>query len=698
MSLLDAFQIGVPKELKETIDKEQPFETNIALVVEDLRLAFHHIRSMESIQGERDPTIYKWLETLDHMGQLPNTHYTHTDDSGSYIGGDDFDGDKNVYLRIPTETFNTETAPMEKFTERLMILVPALNGRAMTWTNDIIPWIMWNDYCKYTEAPESGFYYHKWGPGLEGRLEYWNSGRKMVDSKWTPLLQHINLNSIQKWSIGVLWDTLVARATLKTPLEPLEPYLPVIHQWIKTKHHTESTVLNDILFSHIIKDWVNEQTSAPWNGVKNDYSAILANIVKYDEDPNEGNATDVEVVRTDFKAKWDFVKDRDEIEQQWAKRIQTTKEPDLIGIATGDLDTIWQRATHGDTVETLNERTRAYVHVADAIKQWLYATPSYQVAACVAGFSGFQVSQLYFEKNYSDVEALYERSKEQTLAEGETQGEATKKLKAASGFKRKRISIFSQLMANMTPSELRSGLVDQQHIHHWLAQLYETPEWNSRVHWRPKLQVHYFDAIAMIHHRLKATASKNGNLILLEEELNERHAVNCGRRLFRAHRSVTALELGGAITRHQYSENHSEMKTFIDAQRGLYDTDPDEYADTLLDEIKAHERGMDAEKDAKLDARIRMVMGQLEHNPLMSQWRIQSLESELRDYAWENQVGGKPGLFKYRLDICHIVALKIRNDEMLKGSWHGISRSFPRSAKMINSRLTTLIQKMTSTG
>ena len=56
----------------------------------------------------------------------------------------------------------------------------------------------------------------------------------------------------------------------------------------------------------------------------------------------------------------------------------------------------------------------------------------------------------------------------------------------------------------------------------------------------------------------------------------------------------------------------------------------------------------------------------------------------------------EPPLYAYRIDICHLVALKMRNDEMLRGSFHGLSRTYLRNSKMIQSRLETLIMKMKS--
>ena len=245
-------------------------------------------------------------------------------------------------------------------------------------------------------------------------------------------------------------------------------------------------------------------------------------------------------------------------------------------------------------------------------------------------------------------------------------------------------------MAKMTPSELRSGLVKQEQIHGWLAQLYETPEWNSRVHWRPKLQVHYFDAIAMIQHRLKATAPGNENVVLLQAELDGTHSVNHGEQLFHKHDSVK--ELNARNTSPSALDGVTNQSTAVTAAKK---------AKTILEALRssgAASGGAAAatyEKARKV-SELLDILSQFPMEPLEFNWRLQSLKSELRDYAWETSTNVTPKLFKYRLDICHIVALKIRNDEMLKGSWHGISRSFPRSAKMINSRLTTLIQKMTT--
>ena len=54
-------------------------------------------------------------------------------------------------------------------------------------------------------------------------------------------------------------------------------------------------------------------------------------------------------------------------------------------------------------------------------------------------------------------------------------------------------------------------------------------------------------------------------------------------------------------------------------------------------------------------------------------------------------------LYDFRMDICHLVALKMRNDEMLRSSFHGLNRTFLRNSKMVQSRLEALIMKMTRT-
>ena len=285
----------------------------------------------------------------------------------------------------------------------------------------------------------------------------WNTGildPGLTDSKWTPLIRHINTDSTAKWSLDILWQTLVARTTIKKPMNELyEHPPPAYHLWIQD-NHPESTVRNDILFQYAVQTHLETTPAGDFTDprlkeLKEQYDAAEAKQIEEVAAASAEAATamsgngsiaaaklaTLKLVRAE--AELDKMKKLLSLVKEYMKQtadftniwnqIPRPQEPDLMGITIGDLSAIWERATRGETVEQMDERTLAYVHVTDAIKHWLYATPSYQVAACVAGFSGFQVSQLYFEKNYSDIEALYERSKEQTLAEGETPGRRNRK-------------------------------------------------------------------------------------------------------------------------------------------------------------------------------------------------------------------------------------------------------------------------------
>lgn len=82
----------------------------------------------------------------------------------------------------------------------------------------------------------------------------------------------------------------------------------------------------------------------------------------------------------------------------------------------------------------------------------------------------------------------------------------------------------------------------------------------------------------------------------------------------------------------------------------------------------------------KHDAKIVLLEAQ---KALLTIRRYQSR----REYPSGNPKGK---LAAQRVAICHIIALKLRNDEMLRGSFSGISRTFPRNAAMINARLYVL--------
>ena len=357
------------------------------------------------------------------------------------------------------------------------------------------------------------------------------------------------------------------------------------------------------------------------------------------------------------------------------------------------LNEIWERSQPQVHVLTVNEVQRDienFVNLTQAITEEFHGTTPYQVASVVAGFSGQQVSQLYYESNIVDAISAFTAHENSTVSSRTT----TKRLKLSQ-------SPFMNAIKEFEPGELLSGVVREKLLHKALFILLTTPKWQRKLHWRPSLHSHYLDVMEMIHHRLPSSPSFNAlrDATQLERDSDFN---DYGQHLFKPLNSLNIQSVQKGI------------KTQLETDQTKYDKNvTEEFANlnggaTNLKTPRVKNLNKSLSYGAPRSA-TKQVEGALHASTHVGTQRVATwVERKARQEQSEKRSkrsgrsgrsgrveGAARALYEYRMDICHIIALRMRNDEMLRANFSGISRTYPRNKRMIQARLNLLLRKMT---
>ena len=394
-----------------------------------------------------------------------------------------------VYSRIRTELFSTMDGVMHTLNSRISkmggIDVRDLDSDQL---GTMLPTVVRQKYLEQRpDLKVDGFY---WSDSL---LYYCMGGEANNDCRWTPLLLHINFPVDTKWSLHVFWNACIARTMSDKALMVERRYITQVKKTPDRDRPFEESIVVDLLP-------FTDSPEIPGSPAKGEMDAEIKSLL---DD------------RAALKA--------------WGEK-RPLEHPDLGGIQKGDIDEIWSRATNDDSSENTVKANETLMLIEDAIKEYLYQTPPYQVAARVAGFNSSQVSQLYYERVFTDVVDVFQG--ESTLKKMKQVSDGIQKETRQTSKKRKRT--FDTITSELSPDELRSGMVPQAKIYRLLRALFRTPEWRARIHWRPSLHSHYFDVLQFVEHRLKAVKGPQNLIDHLRAEINQRSTALYGARLFRS--------------------------------------------------------------------------------------------------------------------------------------------------------------------
>ena len=435
------------------------------------------------------------------------------------------------------------------------------------------------------------------------------------------------------------------------------------------------------------------------------------------------------------------------------------------------LEEIWRRSQSDIpalTVKRVDEDNANFVVLAESVTEYFHGTTPYQVASAVAGFSGQQVSQLYYESNISDAISEFEEIKT-----------GSKRIKFSK-------SSFADAIQQFEPGELLSGVVREALLHEALLKLHSSPKWTRKINWRPSLISHYKDVMDMIHHRLVVDKGDPELINATKRERDRANAQEYGRELFKRENEIMILtervriaqrkvgRADDAVDLIDFDSSSSSSSSSSPSPRGRPRTRrrrvPSRSSSPSRSlsapqgwrrwrsrsaprgwrrvrsrssspsaprspPSRSSSRGRPAtlrrtrrlsfgsirpsDKFPKTPAR-RGLAGIIQPSAQKSakkqydiitqkQQDAASIELDKARALYERERNKErelkyrlqrrdhsPRLYEYRLDICHIIALRMRNDQMLRPNFSGISRTFPRSKRMIQARMTLLLSKMTS--
>ena len=391
------------------------------------------------------------------------------------------------WIRIRTERFAHNTnGVMDARAQRLRKMGGAAFSNMDPETTDaIFSTVVRMSYVQY-DADVDGFYYDRYS----GNIRYQMGRRTENDCRWTPLILHINTPMVNEWSLHVFWNACIARCMSKEALRGRSQPLCRLVKGTTDLPFDPSIVVDLLPFTTTTPGALPGTPS----GIP-EFRSLLRDSMR-------------------LKAWGD------------ARPIQ---QPDLGGVAKHDVDEIWYRATRDDSVERGIETNETLVLIEDAIKEYLYQTPPYQVAATVAGFNGSQVSQLYYERVFNDVVNVFTGT---NLAPTKQPEEPSEQHDQRVTKRRRRT--FDAIVETLSPSELRAGMVSQAKMHKLLRMLFETPEWRARIHWRPNLHAHYFDVLQFVEQRLNTVNPESNYLAPLRIEIKQRATVLYGMMLFKS--------------------------------------------------------------------------------------------------------------------------------------------------------------------
>jgi hypothetical protein len=261
------------------------------------------------------------------------------------------------------------------------------------------------------------------------------------------------------------------------------------------------------------------------------------------------------------------------------------------------------------------------------------------------------------------------------------------------------------------PGELLSGVVREDLLHQALFILETTPKWSQKIHWRPSLYSHYIDVMEMICHRLPTESQYKTPI---EAERDTFLPTKYGEKLFprknkeAIDRAVAAIELLKSETNVRFKKKAQEavreIKKVMEtaktkksveklkpqtpmgkrAQQGALFDSPDGSGTKRIKGVAEVSVSLFADDDSSSE-------GDAVSSRTLAKAKILK-DNEADETTFKTN--DKPALFQFRMDICHIVALRMRNDEMLRGNFSGISRTYPRNKRMIQARMNLLIRKM----
>ena len=760
MSLLAAFRSheDLPLELVELCGTDQFFERNLCRIADDIRWSFRNpnaaadasgVYPETSGRGEYASFIVRYTTPPADIDLRDEEIRTIVDSlyRTNLEGSPDLTNADERKVRIRTELFRSTESEIITRRKRIMKMTHSALFKRLDSTaiNGVLNAVVRQSYVEYGSTAD-GFYYDIELERFEyhmrsDRTDPTSTGSN--DCRWTPLLLHLNDKVDIEWSLNAFWNTCIARTMSKRALVPRNDAIIRAVKAMTDLPFEQSIVIDLLPFT--------ESGEIPGGAARPATGWTVAELQPLLRDSSR------------FK--------------EWGDK-RPLKHPDLNGIRPDDLDELWSRAMHDDTAEHTVEANETLMLIEDAIKEYLYQTPPYQVAATVAGFNSSQVAQLYYERVFTDVVNVFmgsnattrDKKKGPVSPEGPEGPEAPRK--------RRKVT-FDSITETLSPDELRSGMVPQKKIYALLRALFRTPEWRARIHWRPNLHSHYFDVLQFVKQRLVATGGNADIVSHLDGEITQRSTVLYGVKLFRSRCAEIDADIEGRGALADDWRRGRDHVSFLGAEQALerakdrletakaeemraanrlklYGINPissnltpirlpvptvpeptPEETQIATDELARIEKIVaDSRQNGTINTTTEARARAAQTNPIVQtttadfeKWRAykESLKAyndalaNTRAYTVASEavktaaeaakaaaakaeaakalrssgaVDEDPPLYPYRIDICHLVALKMRNDEMLRGSFHGLNRTYLRNAKMIQSRLEALIIKM----